>query len=71
MDMDFKYKPGVIDLDTTFLIMCTLPYFLSLNPPCKECLIRSMCIKEHTLTDPFQEYLEIQICEKLKNKLKT
>jgi hypothetical protein len=40
------------------------------NPPCKDCLVCNMCIKENNntssvyCTDP---YLYIKICEKLKD----
>jgi len=44
-------------------------HFMKYKPPCKECLICNMCITEMAAgNSPYEDddYLYIQICEKLK-----
>ena len=62
-----KYPEGVIDLKDTVLLITTLTNFLKYKPPCKQCLIQGMCIRE--ITDIKPTYLIIKICSKLKKHL--
>jgi len=59
-----NYKDGVIELENAILVITSLENFLKYKPPCDECLIQSMCIKESTDIEP--EYLVINVCNKLK-----
>lgn len=61
------YKEGVIDLDDTVLVITTLNNFLKYDPPCKNCLVKSMCIRE--ITDIKPTYMIIKVCSKLKKFL--
>jgi len=43
--------------------------FMKHNPPCKQCLIQVMCIKEnlaHPTLDSEPDHLYIKLCDKLK-----
>jgi hypothetical protein len=43
--------------------------FMIHNPPCRKCLIQSMCIEEnlsHPTLDSEPDHLDIKVCEKLK-----
>jgi len=62
-----NYKDGVIELENAILVITTLENFLKYKPPCDECLIQSMCIKESTDIEP--EYMVINVCDKLKSFL--
>jgi len=62
-----KYPEGVIDLKDTVLLITTLTNFLKYKPPCKQCLIQGMCIREMTGYAP--TYLIVKICGKLKKFL--
>jgi hypothetical protein len=47
--------------------------FMEKNPPCKECLVKSMCIKIETekITSNFtSSVLKINICETLQRHIK-
>lgn len=44
--------------------------FMKYDPPCKECLIQSMCINEHLAhptNDSLPDHINIRTCENLKN----
>ena len=47
--------------------------FIKLNPPCRTCLVQSMCVSEklaHPTLDSLPNHLRIKICEKLNNFVK-
>lgn len=55
----------VRDQDTDIYIhMTTIDNFMKHNPPCKDCLIQGMCIKQKK--DHVHNFLHIQICDKLR-----
>lgn len=74
IDFDYENKALKIsnDLKPVDFIFVYSRYnnFMKTNPPCKNCLIRSMCIKEN-INEPameiFNPYLYIEICDRLKN----
>jgi len=45
--------------DNNIYLYCKLNIFIKLNPPCKECLIQSMCIKDISVL--LDEYAGVQI----------
>jgi len=52
-----------------FHIYTHLDTFMEYNPPCKECLIQSMCIKiqiSHPIFDMDPDHLSIKTCDRLK-----
>jgi hypothetical protein len=42
----------------------TIKGFMKFNPPCKECLIQSMCLTEYEYATP---ELTMKLCEKMYN----
>lgn len=48
----------------TYIYYTTVDIFIGINPPCKECLIQSMCIIT-TDNSYDKQILRIKICEKL------
>ena len=47
----------------------TLDEFLEYNPPCKECLVQSMCLKDRIYIDSNNKSyrgINLKLCEKLK-----
>lgn len=55
----------------SYLIIYTaVNNFMEYNPPCKECLIQTMCIREdlaHPTRDSMPDHLHIKTCTKLKD----
>lgn len=40
--------------------------FMKYNPPCKECIIQAMCIKENLSHPTELDHLYIKLCDRLK-----
>jgi len=62
--MKDNYNYDNLNPKTHILMYSSLDNFMKYNPPCKECLIQNMCIKE-TIYLHLPPYLIIKRCDKL------
>lgn len=49
---------------TAWIHRSTIESFMEKNPPCKNCLVQNMCIKQNC--DKVHNYISLEICDKFK-----
>lgn len=49
---------------TVYIHQSTIESFMEKNPPCKNCLVQNMCIKQDR--DQVHNFISLEICNKFK-----
>jgi len=49
---------------TVCIYRSTIERFMEKNPPCKECLVKTMCIKQDN--DGLYNFIRLEICDRFK-----
>lgn len=52
---------------TAYIHQSTIESFMEKNPPCKECLVKVMCLKQDG--DAVHNFVRLEVCDKYKEFL--